>query len=57
MSQTLKMRRKKDRPHCICVHMSTLLLIFIHYGNVIGEQQESGELQVSYSIYKPEILG
>lgn len=37
--------------------MSTLLLIFIHYGNVIGEQQESGELQVSYSIYKPEILG
>jgi len=39
MSQTLKMTEKKDRTHCICVQMSTLLLIFIHYGNVIGAQQ------------------
>lgn len=43
--------------------MSTLLLISIHDGNVIGAQHghtgkgEPGELQVSYSIYRSEIFG
>ncbi len=30
--------RKKDKRHCFSVHMSTLLLISIHDGNVIGAQ-------------------